>query len=243
MKNYDDRLEKSLTAIFGTIGTVAVLINLFVKGVNTEHLLDALKDIAGLVVVIAVFLLASKVFKAMSYSDFKELFEKKLHEWVMQNRYLIDEVKTEAGLEGKKFYYMLTKEHHKNIVFQEQPANKFQEKGGASEYHKGVFLYTDTKDKEEIIIGINKSLFLGSEYQDNLKVVAEIFRERIIEFSTNFAFTKDSNKSKFAVEDIKITENSKRLVISIKDVEKSQENAKLLIDMLEYIKTMILALA
>lgn len=243
MKNYDDRLEKSLTAIFGAIGTVAVLINLFVKGVSTEHLLDALKDIAGLVVVIAVFLLASKVFKAMSYSDFKGLFEKNLQKWVEQNRYLIDEVKRKAGAEEKEFYYMLTKKHHKNIVFQEKPATDFPEKGAASDYNKGVFLYTDTKDKQEIIIGINKSLFLGNEYQDKLEEVASKLKERIVDFSHNLEFIKESNKNQFIDGDIKITENSKRLVISIKDIEKSKENAKALIDMLEYIKTMILALA
>ena len=63
------------------------------------------------------------------------------------------------------------------------------------------------------------------------------------DFSKNLEFIKESNKNQFSDGDIKITENSKRLVISIKEIEKSKENAKLLIDMLEYIKTMILALA
>lgn len=243
MAKYDDRLEKSLTAIFGAIGTIAVLINLFVKGLTTENLLDALKDIAGLVVVIAVFLLASKMFKAMTYSDFKSLFEEYLQKWVEQNKYLIDNKKQIAGSDGKQFYYMLTKKLHKNIVFQEQTATKFPEKISASDYNKGAFLYTDTKDKQEIIIGINKSLFLGNEYQDKLEEVASKLKERIIDFSHTLEFIKESNKNQFIDGDIKITENSKRLVISIKDVEKSKENAKLLIDMLEYIKTMILALA
>lgn len=244
MERYDDRLEKTLTAIFGSLGTIAVIINLFfVKGLTTENLLDALKDLAGLVVVITVFLIASKMFKSMSYSDFKGLFEKKLQGWVKQNRYLIDEVKRKAGSEGKEFYYMLTKEHHKNIVFQEKSANEFPEKGAASEYHKGVFLYTDTKDKEEIIIGINKSLFLRSEYQDDLEEVAKRLKERIIDFSKNIEFTKKSAKAQFSEEDVKIVEDNKRLVISIKDLDKTIENTQALINLLEYIKTMILALA
>jgi hypothetical protein len=243
MKNYDDRLEKSLTAVFGAIGTVAVLINLFVKGVNTEHLLDALKDIAGLVVVIAVFLIANKMFKSMTYSDFKSLFEKYLQEWVKHNRFLIDDVKQKEGKEDKEFYYMLTKKYHKNIVYQEKPAHEFDLRSGASDYNKGAFLYTDTKDKKEIIIGINKSMFKENEYADKLEEVASKLKERIIDFSHNLEFIKESNKNQFLDGDIKITENSKRLVISIKEIEKSKENAKLLIDMLEYIKTMILALA
>jgi len=243
MKKYDDKLEKSLTAIFGAVGTIAVIINLFVKGLTTVNLLDALKDIAGLIVVISVFLLASKVFKAMTYSDFKGLFEEYLQKWVEQNKYLIDNEKQIAGSEGKQFYYMLTKKHHKNIVFQEKHATKFPEKVSASDYNKGAFLYTDHKDKQEIIIGINKSMFKENEYADKLEEVASKLKERIIDFSLNFEFVKNTNKNKYSDEDIKINKDGTRLVISIKDIEKSNENAKLLIDLLEYIKTMILALA
>lgn len=66
MSKYDDNLEKILTAVFGALGTIAIIVNLFIKGWTTENLLDGLKDIAGLIVVIAVFLIASKVFKAMT---------------------------------------------------------------------------------------------------------------------------------------------------------------------------------
>lgn len=72
MKNYDDRLEKSLTAIFGAIGTIAIIINLFLKGLNIENLLDGLKDIAGLIVVIAVFLIANKIFRKGAKIDFSK---------------------------------------------------------------------------------------------------------------------------------------------------------------------------
>lgn len=243
MKKYDDSLEKSLTAIFGAIGTIAIIINIFIKGLTIENLLDGIKDMAGLIVVIAVFLIASKMFKSMTYSDFKRLFEKNLQEWVKQNRFLIDEVKRKEGKEEKEFYYMLTKKHHKNIVLQEKSANEFDLRSGASDYNKGAFLYTDTKEKQEIIIGINKSLFLGNEYQDRLEEVALMLKERIIDFSKNLEFIKNSKRTQFIKDDIQITENGKRLVISINDIDKSDENAKLLVDMFEYIKTMILALA
>jgi len=244
MKKYDDNLEKILTAIFGALGTIAIIVNLFIKGWTTENLLDGLVDVAGLIVVIAVFLIASKVFRAMTYSDFKNMFEKYLDDWVRQNRFLIDEVKTKAGeKEEKEFYYMLTKKHHKNIVFQEKPANNFSERVSASDYNKGVFLYTDARNTEEIIIGINKSLFLGNEYQDKLEEVALKLKERITDFSDNIEFNKRTNKNQFSDNDIKITDKGKRIVISIKDIDKSNENARTLINMLEYIKTLILALA
>lgn len=244
MAKYNDNLEKTLTAIFGALGTVAVIVNLFfVKGFTLENLLDALKDLAGLVVVITVFLIASKMFNSMSYGDFKKLFEKKLKEWINQNKFLIDDELAVEGKDGKQFYWILTKEHHKNVVFQEQTANKFDRKGSASQYHKAAFLYTDIKNKEELIIGLSKSMFLGNEYQDNLGLIAGKLKERIIDFSEGFEFTKKSQKNRFEDIDIKVFQDNTRLLISIKDVDKTEENAQKLIDMLEYVKTMILALA
>jgi len=242
MKKYDDHTEKAVTTILGIAGVIAIFINLHLKGYQGENIFDAIKDIAGLGVAVAVFFIASKIFRSLSYTDFKELFEKYLHEWVMQNRFLIDEVKRKEGKEEKEFYYMLTKKHHKNIAFQEKSANEFELRSGASDYNKGSFLYTDTKEKQEIIIGINKSLFLGNEYEDNLEKVALKIKERIIDFSKVFTF-ENSIKVKFLEEDVKLIEAYKRIVISIKDVEKTPDNAKRLIDLIEYIKTIILALA
>ena len=125
MKYYDDNLEKYLTAIFGIIGTIAIIANLFIKGWTNENILDGLKDLAGLLVTIVVFIIAMKTMKKLSYSNFKSAFEEYLHEWVSQNRYLIDEVKRKEGKENKEFYFMLTKAHHNNVVLQEKIANDF----------------------------------------------------------------------------------------------------------------------
>lgn len=241
---YNDQLEKVLTAVFGGIGTIAILINLHLKGYQIENILDAIKDVSGLIVVIAVFLIASKFFKKNSYSDFLQVFNNYLAEWIKTNRYLIDEVKQKEGeREEKEFYFMLTKKLHKNFVTQEMPAANFDWRRGASDYNKCAFLYCDTKENQEVIIGISKSLFLDTEYADKLEDVASLFKKRIIEFSNKFEFEKKSQKTKFSEEDIKISEQGKRIIISIKDIEKSEENAKILIDLLEYIKTLILALA
>ena len=137
---YNDNLEKVLTAFFGAVGIIAIFVNLHLKGYGSENWLDAIKDIAGLIVVIAVFLIASKFFKKNSYSDFLKVFDKYLVDWIKINRYLIDEVKQREGeKEEKEFYYMLTKKLHKNFVTQEMPAAKFEKRKGASDYNKGVF--------------------------------------------------------------------------------------------------------
>ena len=66
------------------------------------------------------------------------------------------------------------------------------------------------------------------------------FKDRIIEhFEVKFEYI---NKSNIGIP-IKITDNGKRLHISIKKIANTKENAKIAIDMIEYIKTLIIALA
>ena len=75
MKKYDDSLEKVLTAIFGVVGTSAIIISLFIHGWTTDNILAGLVDLAGLVVVIAVFLIANKLFIRDRKFDFTKRFE------------------------------------------------------------------------------------------------------------------------------------------------------------------------
>ena len=245
MKHYDENLEKYLTAIFGIIGTLAIIANLFIKGWTYENILDALKDLAGLLVTIVVFLISVKTMRRLSYSNFKSAFEEYLQEWVSQNRYLIDEVKRKEGKENKEFYYMLTKQHHNNVVLEEKIANDFPIKEGTI-YHKGVFLYTDYKEAEEIIIGLNKSFFVSKRGEElpkpfeDLMDIANKFKDRIIEhFEDKFDYI---DKSDVGIP-IKITDNGKRIHISLKKIANTKENAKTAIDMIEYVKTLIIALA
>lgn len=245
MRNYDENLEKILTAIFGVIGSLAIILNLFIKGYNTENLLDSLKDLAGLLVTIVVFLVAMKAVKRLSYSNFKQTFDQYLHDWVLQNRFLIDEVKRKEGKENKEFYYMLTKAHHKNVVLQEKLAADFNVNDG-SIYHKGAFIYTDYKESEEFTIGLNKSFFIegrGGEFPApfaNLTDIAEIFKKRIIE---NYENMFDYIDAKDRGIPIAISENGTRLKISIKKIANTKHNAKIAINMIEYIKTLIITLA
>ena len=245
MKHYDDNLEKYLTAIFGTIGSLAIIINLFIKGWSNENIMDGLADLAGLLVTIVVFLIAMKAVSRLNYSNFKKAFEEYLQEWIDQNRYLIDEVKMKEGQANKEFYYMLTKPHHNNVVLEEKIANVFPIKKGFV-YYKGVFLYTDYKETEEIIFGLNRSFFIakrGGELPkpfNNLKDIANEFRKRIKEhFEGKFEYI---NKSDNGIP-IGINKEGTRLNVSIKKIANTKDNAKIAIDMIEYVKTLIIALA
>ncbi|MBI9037820.1 MAG: hypothetical protein JEY97_06770 [Bacteroidales bacterium] len=245
MKHYDDNLEKYLTAIFGVIGTLAILGNLFLKGWTNENILDGLKDLAGLLVTVVVFIIAMRTMKNLNYSNFRRAFEKYLQEWVELNKYLIDDEKEKKGIENKEFYYMLTKAHHNNVVLQDKKANEFKRNEG-SIYHKGVFLYTDYNETEEITIGLNRAFFIakrGGKLPNPFGEIVDIaneFKNRIIEhFEGKFEYI---NKSDIGIP-IKIKDNGTRLHISIKKIANTKENAKIAIDMIEYIKTLIIALA
>lgn len=87
--------------------------------------------------------MAWKLFKKLSYQDFKGKFHKYLTEWIDRNKYIIDTKKqTEGEKEEKEFYLMLAKPLHKNIVDKEREAREYSRQGGRM-WNKGAFLYTD----------------------------------------------------------------------------------------------------
>jgi hypothetical protein len=110
----------------------------------------------------------------------------------------------------------------------------------------GTILYTDFKETQEITIGLNKSFFIskrGGELPKPFKEVKDIaneFKKRITEhFEGKFEYI---NKSDIEIP-IEITDKGKRLHISIKKIANTKDNAKIAIDMIEYVKTLIIALA
>jgi hypothetical protein len=233
MKNlkYDDHLEKILSAIFGIIGILAIILNLGIKGVTSENTLDAVKDIAGLVVTIMVFLLASKMFRKMNFQDFAGKFEEYLRDWAEQNRFLIDtkSVEEEMGKEKKRSYFMLT--DHSNFVTAEAIASEITKK-------KGAFLYLPTRDqlgelRQTIEFKLNESTFKRQEkYQDVHEIVLQFVKRIHDEFVDTLGIKVEPS-----------TQDPYKIVISLDGVERTEENAKKLIDLVEFVKTMVLALA
>jgi len=236
MKKYDDNLEKNLTAVFGALGTIAIVINLFLKGWTPENLLDGMIDMAGLVVVIAVFLIANKLFRRDVKHDFPALFEQYLKEWINQNNYLVDDNFDEEG-KGKfkkRFCNMMI--DHTNIIKQ----SKFA-KDAAPRTEKAAFAYLPYEDengilREEFEFRFNEKTFQRQDkYFENGKVklseILDDFTSAII--------------GKFKILQIRAKANpsSKTITVFFNDMEKNEENAKQLISMVEYVKTMVLATA
>jgi len=232
---YDDNLEKILTAIFGTIGTTAVIINLFVKGLTTPNFLDALKDLAGLVVVIAVFLIANKIFRKSKQIGFNEVFEKHLKDWIEQNKYLVDD---NFDTEGKGKYqkrYCSMMIDHSNIVTQNKLA-----KNATPNKEKGAFVYLPYKDdngnlKNEFEFRFNKRTFLR---QDHYKTEdGDVNLKAIL-----VQIAKGINEN-FPVIGINAKAYNETITVSFEGMEQTEENAKKLVEMVEYVKTMVLAIA
>jgi len=234
MKKYDDNLEKILTAVFGALGTTAIVINLFIKGWSIENLLDGLVDIAGLIVVIAVFLIASKIFRKSKQSDFRSVFEKHLKDWITQNKYLIDNINEEGkGKYEKRYCSMMI--DHSNIVTQKIPAQS-----ATPNKEKGAFVYLPYKDdsdnwKNEFEFRFNKRTFSRQENyktkdgEVDLKAITELISKGI-----NDNFPEIGITAKPYAETIKV---------SFEGMAQTEENAKKLVDMVEYVKTMVLAIA
>ena len=234
--NYNDDLEKILTAVFGIIGIIAIFINLHIKGYIAENWFDAIKDIAGLIVAIAVFLVANKVLhfnlKSKKYG-FNDKFEQYLLEWSEQNKYLIDatNINEEKGKDGKRTIDMIV--NHENFVKGTQLASEV-----SAPKNKGAFLYLplkkDLTSSQIIQFKINKGMFgrrTDIDYDTDKNSILENIANRI-----NFEFTSFGIRAKKSSE-------SERVDVDFSNLEKTDENAKKLIDVVEFVKTIFLAIA
>lgn len=234
---YDDQLEKVLTAIFGVIGTLAIIINLHLKGYESENILDAIKDLAGLIVAIAVFLIANKLFRKGLNQDFEKLFEYYLKNWIEQNDYLVCENFDEEGKGKFSKRYCSMVIDHSNIVTRKKYA-----KDAAPNKEKGAFVYLPYKDetgkiRNEFEFRFNErtferqNIYRTDNGEVNLKAILEQFAIRI-----------DDNFKSIGVS-VKANPSNKTITVSLEDMEKSEENAKKLVDLVEFVKTLTLALA
>lgn len=235
--HYDDDLEKIVTSVLGAIGTVAIIVNLLLKGITPENTLDAVKDIAGLIITVIVFMIASKVLRKPSMKSFTEKFESYLKDWAKQNDRLIDTASAdkERGQDGKRAYQMVL--DHSNFI-DGAPANEL---GNGK---KGYFLYLPLRDEmgnpqAKIEFRLNtttfnrQKVFITPTGEPDFKRIAGSFANRIEkEFETQLgirAFPKPGEE--------------KVIVIDLSNMIKSDENAKKLIDLVEFVKTLYLALA
>jgi hypothetical protein len=236
MNKYNDHLEKIIAAILGVIGTVAILIKMDIKDFELETVLDGVKDIASLIVVVAVFLLASRLLRKKKQGDFISVFEEHLKDWGDKNKYLIDTSRSEeerGTKDPRRSYFMVV--DHSNIVTKNKLASQF------ARNLKGAFLNLPVKndmDKpdQRIEFQLNaatfkrQTIYMTSEGEPDLKRISVEFSKRVLEeFGNEF--------------NIDVTPESDRFIISLKNIEKYEDTARKLVNLVEFVKTMVLALA
>jgi len=234
--NYNDDLEKILTAVFGFVGIVAIFINLHIKGYNAENWFDAIKDMAGLIVAIAVFLVANKVLNFNLKSKkfgFNDKFEQYLLDWAEQNKYLIDatNINEEKGKDGKRNIDMIV--NHDNFVKGTLLASEV-----SGPKNKGAFLYLplkkDLTTSQLLQFKINRGMFsrkVGLDYNTDKSSILENIANRI-----NFEFSSIGVRAKKSSE-------AEKIDVDFSKLDKTDENAKKLIDVVEFVKTIFLAIA
>ncbi|MFA7382970.1 MAG: hypothetical protein WC001_05930 [Desulfurivibrionaceae bacterium] len=231
MKQYDDKLEKKLTAVFGSVAILAVIVNLHIVGYAISNVLNAAKDIASLIVVIAVFIVANKIFKKDNDVDFSMLFEGYLKEWISQNDYLISE---EFDGEGKgkfatRFCSMVI--DHSNFVTQKKLA-----RDASQNKEKATFVRLPIEGKSQFEFRFNERTFDKQEAyrkddRADLGAIIDQFSKRINDKFGDIAIKAKADKS------------NKAIIVSFDNIEPTKANARKLIDIVEFVKTMVMALA
>lgn len=229
MANDTDKLEKALTAIFGALGMVAILINLHLKGYEATNILDTIKDVAGLVVVITVFLVANKMFRRGEKPNFNKMFEDALKVWIAQNEYLMSfSDGTGKGKDAKRYCAMVI--DHANFVTEKKLASE-----AAKNTEKATFVRLPEEDKKELDFRFNDRTFeRQTAYRKDGKVdlgaILEQFSARINKTFGDAAINAKKSKDN-------------NVIVSFQGIEETEENAHKLVQIVEFVKTMVLALA
>lgn len=154
-------------------------------------------------------------------------------EWVEQNKYLIDatNIIEEKGKDGKRTIDMIV--NHDNFVKGTLLASEvFGPK------NKGAFLYLplskDLTSSQIMQFKINKGMFSRRkdiDYDNEKNNILENIANRI-----NFEFSSIGVRAKKSSE-------PKKIDVDFSKLEKTDENAKRLIDVVEFVKTIFLAIA
>jgi hypothetical protein len=184
---YNQNLEKIFTAIFGFIGMLAIFINLHLKGYSNENWLDAIKDLAGLIVVLAVFIASVRISKKPK--TFAEVARTKLVDLqklypnlLMGPRYNRENYDPEIG-KGKEYLFIINSDKKLKYKTKFIPIQPLEE-GILSIYVQAGTLADalnygrgNVKDEEILVIknAVKKALqtILENKYKDDYEILED----------------------------------------------------------------------
>jgi hypothetical protein len=232
MKKQFYKSETFWTVLLGTLGCFALAWN-FIN--NPSDWANILVNFAQIGVAVIVFFIANNIFKNLikkKEEGFEEYFEEYLIEWAEHNKYLIDasNINVEKGESKKRTIEMIV--DHTNFVECTKLASEI-----SGVMNKGAFLYLPLKKEtgtDQIFqFKINKGMFKNRanfDYDSEKKIIVNKIANRI-----NYEF-KELPISAFV-------SDSERIDVDFSQLVKTKENAKRLIDVVEFVKTIYLAIA
>lgn len=228
-----DKIEKTITYILAPLGLAAILVNLFyIKGYTHADGLDALKDISGLAVAFAVFIVAHKLFKNLKKKDFDTIFEERLKDFISQNKYLLSENFDLEDNTSRRYCYMMI--DHSNIITQKKLAAAASPTSEKFAFVK--FPYKDEKKQYEYEFCFNPRMF---ERQNTFVVNDKPDIKAICESFSSLIIRNDN----FANMNLVVKAKSNSIIVSVEKLEKTEENAEKLVKLVDYVKILTLALA
>ena len=237
MKNFNDNFEKILTVIAGSIGIMAIFIKLQLNGYTLENTIDAVKELAGLIVVVAVFLVANKIFRKDGKIDFTKIFEKHLKDWIDQNDYLVCENFDEEGKGKFNKRYCSMVIDHSNFITRMKLAKDTTDKK-----ERGAFVYLpyigeDGIKRDEFEFRFNERTFERQNIYKKDNGEADLY-------AITQQFAKSINDTfKYLGIHAKANPSNKTITVAFVKMKQTEENARKLIELVEFVKTMVLALA
>ncbi len=141
----DNKKEQAIAVIFSIVGSLAILINLAIKGFTAENSLDAIKDLVGLLVTVAVFLVAysisnkSKSFIDVARAALKNIQEK-MPDFLMGPRFNRDNYDPEKG-KGVEYLFVTNTDPKSKLRAKLIPIQPLDEGVLAIYVQKGTLVY------------------------------------------------------------------------------------------------------
>lgn len=233
MKKQFYKTETFWAVLLGTLGCFALLWNLIS---NPKDWPNILVNFAQIGVVVIVFFLTNNIVQRLIKKrsiGFNEKFEQYLEDWAALNKYLIDtsEIKVPKGNDRKRSIQMIC--NHANILDCNDASN--------TSSRKGSFVYlpkcnelgkNQDSDGNTIEFKINKAMF-----EKNNEIFND-YENRKNEIVKNIA---KAIKIKFSDTEITAEGKDDRILVGFTKLEKTDDNAKKLIDIVEFVKTLFLA--
>lgn len=229
-----EKWEENITRALGVVSILAIFIRWAMNEFAWKDLPEVVIDFTSVAIPV---LLVFVTFRALKKKpDFYQLLENAIQEWATQNSYLIDDKIVEEGKHKRRRFFMLTKKNHKNFVTREKFASKFPQGGNSPA--KGAFLYIDKLTDNVLEFRLNKSLFKRETDEAPEYPLSETALMLVNGINNNF-----KEDLKLTLDNFQIKDEGEKIIITLDKLDKSEKEVKLIVDMLEYMKTAILAMA